>query len=457
MAEKKSSGFRTFLLLFFTVALAVTLGIAAFLILAPNATIFGIKYLSLSDKIYVTQVGERDLHFSSYDKIIINASNFDTGNANVNILITDELTSSQVTLKESVKGFVRDGFRTEYSLEVTENNHTLHINLIEPEMNFLTLSLNTTLYLYIHQNENIQNIEYQIITNSGDITIGDRYSAVDNSYHITTPKFVATTNSGKINIRNNATITSTLELTTKTGAINVLSDQNCSSIKLSTNSGVIKTENFTNNSANILIQTQNTHVYLKNIAGNLNLDISSGLIEFGEVGGNLSSTNKITSASIKGNIVKGEVSLIKDSANFICNIKEVHGTCNISAGSKNITIEKIYGKTNIKTTNGMISVTKVAQNNNDINLQSLDGLINIKFESVLGNNNIYSKEGNVVINYNSASSFYLTASSSEGNVYLSWLDSTENPVNSLAIGQSPSVANVLVINQEDGKITINRE
>ncbi|MBR3790941.1 MAG: hypothetical protein IKK20_03990, partial [Clostridia bacterium] len=91
-----------------TIALAVVLSLAAYLMLVPNATIFGLKYASNDKKIVIEKV-ENDsralFKFSDYSKIVVNAENHT--NVKVTFGAANGIANSQIILDACTRGFMK--------------------------------------------------------------------------------------------------------------------------------------------------------------------------------------------------------------------------------------------------------------------------------------------------------------------------------------------------------------
>lgn len=458
MAEKKTSGFKTFLLIFITIILFFVLGIAAFLVLVPNTSIFGIKYISLKDNEIVDKVNAHDLKFNQYKDIYIDTSYNNSGRTNVSILTTKEVATSQIVLKENHKGFIHTDARDKFELTVQESGTSLYISLIEPEMNFISLSLRTTLFLYVHTTENLEDINYHVVTNTGSVILGDKHKDVGVPLALTAQNLEVKTESGSLNIKRDATIVSSLKFTSNSGGVNFEADSNVGEIEFITETGKIKTKNFTNPSCDVNIKTNYSKMTIGNVAGNVHVDSVRGVIEIGDIVGNLVGESNIDSASVKTGKIGGNVSFIKETANFILNLEEVNGYCNISAGNKSITIGKLKGQALITTNGGEINVGKDASNTNKMTLQSNSGNIIINFDvAVHGENLIQTTNGNVTVNYKGGTSNFYLSLTTNGNSTLDWLDNHEKKITAMIVGENPPLYDNIIINQNSGSILVHRK
>lgn len=282
MADKKPSGFKTFILLMFTFALAFFLGCGAYLMLGTNTTLFGLCYISNVEADPISQVSNgtdtpNTLHFNDYDQVIVNTSNLKTGNASVEVNCgTAGNNMSTIVLDKCSRGFAYVDARKDYALTVSASSHILYITLIEPQYNFIQITNATVLKLNVCSTENIQNVEFEIITNNGNVTFGGATTATSSAQPLTTPNLTVESQNGSITLATSATVTTTMNLSTVEGAITIQGNQNTADVSLSASKRNITAKDFTNTTGTVNFESYNSHIKVGTISGSAVLQMTSG-------------------------------------------------------------------------------------------------------------------------------------------------------------------------------------
>ena len=454
MAEKKSSGFRTFLLIFITIVLAVVLSLAAYLILVPGAQIFGIKYVSNTQKVVIEEV-ENDVlrpkfKFSDYNTIVVN---IEDGAGHTNVQVTSGTpngqVNSQIILQQCTRGFLYDGTVSEYQISAVKNGATLTITVKEPQYNFLQVTNQTTLWLNVYENtDTVSGATIKINTGSGSVTFGGAPTVNDVPKNITFGSADIQTKSGSINLKSTTTVTSSAKLVSETGKIILEGTKTIPSVHLQSNTGKITTADI---AGNVNIKSFNSHINLGTITGNVDVEMESGILNIFKVAGNLVAENTLLYTTVKvEDSVSGDVTLVNDDGHFSVDIAEIQGDAYIRTGNKPVTLSNVFGKCTVQTTNGSIKVTKAETNANLLSLVSNSGHIFANFEKVLGSNTMTTQTGGITVRFGPEATFVLNAASPNGRVYCTWLDSTENPVENLAVGSSLPASTITASSQSGG-------
>ena len=459
MADKKTSGFKTFLLIFITIILAFVFGCAAYLMLVPSSSLFGLKYASNTGKItyeYTDANKTQLLRLSDYSKIIVNANN---GKGHTHVKINagavSGMTNSQIVLSKNTKGYMKIGAQTQYALSCTPSGSTLTINIQEPEYNFLKIANNTVLSINLYSaSDNLIGTHFEINTGSGNVTIGGQVITTESAKSLTFGSANITTKSGSVSVNSVATITGELNVKSTTGTIRINGNKSFSSLSLETNTGKILTDDLT---TNLSLKSFNSRVSLGNITGNVEFEMTSGILEMGNVTGKLLSDNKIKYTTVKAGKISGAVTLINaKDGNFSVNIKETVGDVAIRSGNKTIKIGKAYGKTEIETVGGTIDIAKADTNFNNMFLTTKSGLVLAKYNMVCGNNTITTTSGAVKIKFGTTAHFMLTASSEKGKVYRVWLEDKTNHLNNVAVGDYEISTNFVTISTTSGNVRLEQ-
>lgn len=425
MAEKKGNGFKTFLLILITVALAIFLGMAGFLILSPNSTIFGIQYRA---NIKTTTIQYSDtaqtqlLKFRNYSQINIDIAG-GKGHTAVNINCgspTDHMSASTITFKQASSGFQYAGASEKYSISVNESGNTLNIVVTEPNYNFVQVTNNSSINLNVFSaTDNINNASINIKTGGGMVKIGGQIMTSPVN-ELTMSNLDVTTTSGKIQVSDKAKITNTATLTSKTGIIDISGNKSLSKLNIATETGKITTAEVV---GDVSIKSYNSITTMGNITGNVDVDMTSGILNLKNINGNLISDHKILYTTVNVGKITGETTLINDQGNFSVNIKRTEGTTSIETGNKNVTIGEVAGTCSVITKNGTINVKKVSGNSNNLNLESKNnGSVFVTFEEVLGENIITTNSGRISMKFGENPNFNLDASSEKNKVSVPYRD-----------------------------------
>lgn len=455
MAEKKTSGFRTFLLVIVTLALALVFCMAAYLIFVPNSTIFGLKYVSNVNKEFITVGGAPTIRFSDYNKIVINAEN---GLGHTNIRVTcdarTDIVSSQIIFSKCTRGFMHTDSKSEYQVaEPTVSGGVLTINISEPNYDVLRITNNTILWLNVlSTHDSLSGVALEINTGSGSVTFGGASNTTATPKPLALASAKVVTKSGAIKVDERASVSNAMDFVTDTGNINILSNQNLGNAKLLSQSGKINAKDV---AGNVQVTTQKSHVTLGNIQGNLSLDMQNSVLDVKDVSGNVTATNKILFSSIRLGVVNGNLTLSHDGSDFSADIKRTNADVHLHTGNRSINIAEINGTATIITQNAAVSFKKLATNNSVLSVTTQGGRVNAHFEKVEGpTNTIVTNTGAIFVKFGASSNYNLNAASTSGRVYCAWIDDTTNPVVNKQIGNMS--ANILSLSSQRGNINIER-
>lgn len=457
MAEKKSSGFKTFLLILITIAFAFVFSIAAYLILVPNSSVFGLKYASNTEKVtyeYTNEEKTQLLRLKDYSKIIINAQNGEGHtHVQINAGAVSGMTNSQVVLMQNTKGFMRTDAESKYTLSCVASGSTLTINVTEPQYNFLQIANNTTLAINLYTtSDNLVGTHFEINTGSGNVTLGGQIIPTESGKSLTFGSANITTKSGAITMNSVAQTSGAMNIKSDTGAITIHGNKTFTNLNLETSGGKILAEDLT---ANVNIKSFNSRVHLGNITGNVDFEMESGILEIGNISGKLKSENKILYTTVKVKEVHGAVTLINDEGNFAVDILKTYGDVAIRSGNKPIKIAEVYGKTDIETIGGSIEIKKMETNASDLYLKTKSGTILANYDLVRGNNTFLTQNGMVKFKFSTNAQFMLSASSENGRVYRTWLDDSTNPLENVEVGGG-NAANNVIITSTSGHVRIEQ-
>ena len=454
MAEKKLGGFRTFLLIIITLGLAVVLSLAAYLILVPNATIFGLKYAS-NDKKTVIEKVENDsralFKFSDYAKIVVNAENHT--NVKVTYGAASGIANSQIILDACTRGFMKTDAKSAYEISAVKSGTTLTITIAEPNYNFLQITNQTTLWLNVYSgNDSVSGATFEISTGSGSVVFGGAPTVNDVPKQITIGAANIATKSGSIKMLETTKINSSANLSTTKGAIVINGDKTIPNLSLTTKTGKITTDKVV---GNVALKSFNSNITMGDITGSVDVEMQSGILNFANINGSLISENKLLYTTVKAKTITGEVTLVNDDGDFSVDIQKVLGNTSIRTLNKAVKIGEVGGVCEIQTKNGAINVKKAAGNTQSLLLRTTgNGRVTLSFDQLAGINTIFTQRGAVTVKFGSTATFVLNANT-EGRIYRTWLDSDENPlINSNVGSETPS--STLTISSTKGNIRIEQ-
>lgn len=458
MAEKKLGGFRTFLLIIITLGLAVVLSLAAYLILVPNATIFGLKYASNAKKTVIEKV-ENDCRalfkFSDYAKIVVNADNHT--NVKVTYGAASGIANSQIILDACTRGFMKTDAKSTYEISAVKSGTTLTITIAEPNYNFLQITNQTTLWLNVYSgNDSVSGATFEINTGSGSVVFGGAPTVNDVPKQITIGAATIATKSGSIKMLETTKINSSANLSTTKGAIVLNGDKTIPNLSLTTTTGKITTDKVV---GNVALKSFNSNITMGDITGNVNVEMPSGILNFANINGNLISENKLldtTVTTVKAKTITGEVTLVNDNGDFSVDIEKILGNTSIRTLNKAVKIGEVGGVCEIQTKNGAINVKKASGNTQSLLLRTTgNGRVTLSFDQLAGINTIFTQRGAVTVKFRPTAAFVLNANT-DGRIYCTWRDSDENPLINSIVGSETTPSSTLTISSTKGNIRIEQ-
>ena len=468
MAEKKSNGFRTFLLILTTIFLTGVFGIAGYLVLVPQSSIFGLQWVSNS-QIHIIEQFEKNgplIKFSNYNKIVVDiAGGKGHSHVQVNYDNPTGLTNSQIIFAEDTKGFTRVGASLDYSISVVPSGSTLNITVSEPEYNFLQLVNNTVLKLNVYQADSISGAEIIVKTGSGNVRLGGKSTDTGTALKTTTGKVDIQTVSGSIVLTENLDVTSSAKFISESGSIqitgevddhldagNQANNRTIPSVVLQSKTGKISSADI---NGNLSIKTFNSHLALGSIVGNIDVDMESGILNLKNVSGNLVSENHLLYTAVSALEVKGNVTLVNDDGNFSVDIKSIKGQTAIRTGNKTVKLGNVEKACTVQTINGLIDVTKSSTNSSKLVLTTTGGgAVYLRGDKLLGENIVSTQNGAITLKFGSEAAFDLKANSEKNKVYRTWIDSYENPIEA-AVGKENS-GNKVTLTTVNGFVKVER-
>ncbi|MDD2445226.1 MAG: hypothetical protein PHX09_00175 [Clostridia bacterium] len=450
MPSGSKSGLKTFFFLLIALIGTIVLGIGVYLMLFPNANIFGIAYASNVERIAISDVQNKNLNISNYTRVEII-----TQDANIEILCGSTYAESNFILDKNSFGFYKLGSKTDYTYTLYEIGTTLIFELFEPEYSFLKLTNNTKLIFNINSMETINaNMEFDIVTINGGVKFGGATKIAESSL-ITVNNLTVSSTNGSIKINEKASIKNNLDLTTINGGIDISGDVISNNVNLNSVSGRITAKDFTNYQLELNIRSTNSPITIGNIKGNVYLDTDSGYFSASTIEGRLTGTSRIRTTYINVDKVYKEVEIGNADGFYVININEIRGEVILLTSGGNIKIDNLLGPTDIRTSNANVDVTVAKSNSQQIKIITQAGNVKVDFKNYLNNNMITTKSGNIDIRCSLDCSFKLNAQTDKGYIYRVWDDiRTTGEYITINIGQMPFYNMELI--SEFGSIIIDR-
>jgi hypothetical protein len=450
MPSSSKSGLKTFFFLLIALVGTIVLGVGAYLMLFPNANVFGLAYASNVEKLTISDVQNRNLNMSNYTRVEII-----TQNASVEILCGQTYAESNFILDKNSFGFYKLGSKTDYTYNLYEIETTLIFELFEPEYSFLKLMNSTKLILNINSMETISpNMEFDIVTINGSVKFGGATKIAESSL-ITVNNLTVTTENGSIKIHEKASIKNNLDLSTINGVINIDGNVNSYNVNLSSVNGRITAKDFTNFLVELNISSTNSPITIDNVKGDVYLDTESGYFNANIIEGDLRGTDRIRTTFIKVNKIYQEVEIGNADGLFIIDINEIRGRVTLLTSGGEIKIGSLLGWTDIRTSNANVNVAVAKTNNQQIKIITQAGNVKVDFKNFLNNNMITTRSGNIDVRCSLDCSFRLNAQTDNGYIYRVWDDvKTVGEYIILNVGQMPYYD--MELTSEFGSIIIDR-
>ncbi len=468
------------ILRFIIIALVVALGLAMigvlYLFFIPNATLFGIDYISLNEAKYSNAYNSAtidtiDLSSRGYTvKVVATDSDNISAKVYANTLGFVKKKSSEVKINGQITGGVLD-------LDISEPHGwawkgNSYIELYVPQNKSFDLKLNNnSAKTYIsNANTNIENFTYT--TNSGYLYISNATINKDINLNLQKAKCYIEDNA-KLN-KNDITLSFTsgdliapnmnfaiVQINkNKSGTININS---CDSITAKVNAG----GRYTIGTAGIVdIVSQDTNVEI----GTITEGCSITLTKSGKV-----NINNINCAA--ANIVTNTGKIAIENANESVILKSDEGDITIKNATKLVTIDNKYGNINITfksdiagydstTTYRSAKITNYNGKVNVVGVENIDltignkGRANIEMRDVKKENVISGNIGDISVVVNKDAKFNLSAGGTTGSIRVNFNDTihsggyTESNIPEIVPVNGGSEENKLTITNKKGDIKV---
>ena len=384
-------GFTNYLLILFFFFFSAFLGCIVAMLFSPFTNILGIQYYVYKyDEIFQeTDAGQE------YNLDNISAIKVDTNSANVVVQRTPEVDRFYIQFTTTAKGFAKGDQNTDFNhyIEYDESSKTLDISVHEPE-GFIKLDNNVNIILLLPEidaNEDFDEIDLYINTNSGNIYIGNNNSDNLNpnkKFDTKIKNLYITMNDGSLRFYENST-NEFENLRINIGDGRVASDKALSfSNTLSINStnarfdlADIAYTSTMNHNMHINLNLKDAIFYADKIIGNLNLNMRGGHFIVKSVEGSINSNSAITqmtNGKIQIENVNGNVSLpYANNSDITINSMTAGSQAYIHSTGGNIKINSLNGMGWFETTSGKVDVTTYSDG---LEIITKTGAINVVYD-----------------------------------------------------------------------------
>lgn len=447
MKNTVSRGILFYIFLLIAVVLGVLCVLGAILIFSPGTEIFGISYyINTSAQRIETALNDSG-NQQSIDSLFtsgqIDTINITTNYANVS-LETRQDGAVQFIIEPSLTGLMtsenKDTFT--YTSRYTASDNTLSVSLNAPNM-FLAFNNNIDFVLNFPEDVANTNLDINITTESGDITIGHHELDVYTLDNLT----VNVENSSNVTFGIHTVISDNITLNVPSGNIRFRRAITTGNLTINSESTKIETGNI--NAYEFTLFTQSSSINLGNITveSNFNYRARRGVLVVDNINGDFNCDEDVVIANITVGTINGDVLLPQAESSDIT-IETLNGRGDITTTSGDVTIDKATSFLWVSTESGKIDVNidtasdlntqSYAEDQGIVNLKSNNGTINVNFENLLLKNYISSQRGTINCKFSPALNFILNYTCPENAPSLSDGITTGEVANeaSIAIGNS---------------------
>ena len=447
MKNTVSRGILFYIFLLIAVVLGVLCVLGAILIFSPGTEIFGISYyINTSAQRIETALNDSG-NQQSIDSLFtsgqIDTINITTNYANVS-LETRQDGAVQFIIEPSLTGLMTSENKDTYTYtsRYTASDNTLTVSLNAPNM-FLAFNNNIDLVLSFPEDVTNTNLDINITTESGDITIGHHGLDVYTLDNLT----VNVENSSNVTFGIHTVISDNVTLNVPSGNIRFRRAITTGNLTINSESTKIETGNI--NANEFTLYTQSSSINLGNITveSNFNYRARRGVLVVDNINGDFNCDEDVVIANITVGTINGDVLLPQAESSDIT-IKTLNGRGDITTTSGDVTIDKATSFLWVSTESGKIDVNidtasdlntqSYAEDQGIVNLKSNNGTINVNFANLLLKNYISSQRGTINCKFSPALNFILNYTCPENAPSLSDGITTGEVANeaSIAIGNS---------------------
>ncbi len=464
MKNTVSRGILFYIFLLIAVVLGVLCVLGAILIFSPGTEIFGISYYvnTSAQRIETTlnDSGNQQSIDSLFTSGQIDTINITTNYANVS-LETRQDGAVQFIIEPSLTGLMTSENKNTftYTSRYTASDNTLSVSLNAPNM-FLAFNNNIDFVLSFPEDVTNTNLDINITTESGDITIGHHELDVYTLDNLT----VNVENSSNVTFGIHTVISDNITLNVPSGNIRFRRAITTGNLTINSESTKIETGNI--NANEFTLYTQSSSINLGNITveSNFNYRARRGVLVVDNINGDFNCDEDVVIANITVGTINGDVLLPQAESSDIT-IETLNGRGDITTTSGDVTIDKATSFLWVSTESGKIDVNidtasdlntqSYAEDQGIVNLKSNNGTINVNFANLLLKNYISSQRGTINCKFSPALNFILNYTCPENAPSLSDGITTGEVANeaSIAIGNS-STDKAIYLENLEGRTSI---
>lgn len=447
MKNTVSRGILFYIFLLIAVVLGVLCVLGAILIFSPGTEIFGISYYvnTSAQRIETTlnDSGNQQSIDSLFTSGQIDTINITTNYANVS-LETRQDGAVQFIIEPSLTGLMTSENKNTftYTSRYTASDNTLSVSLNAPNM-FLAFNNNIDFVLSFPEDVANTNLDINITTESGDITIGHHELDVYTLDNLT----VNVENSSNVTFGIHTVISDNVTLNVPSGNIRFRTTITTGNLTINSESTKIETGNINANEFTLYTQSSSINIGNITVESNFNYRARRGVLVVDNINGDFNCDEDVVIANITVGTINGDVLLPQAESSDIT-IETLNGRGDIVTTSGDVTIDKATSFLWVSTESGKIDVNidtasdlntgSYAEDQGIINLKSNNGTINVNFANLLLKNYISSQRGTINCKFSPALNFILNYTCPENAPSLSDGITTGEVANeaSIAIGNS---------------------
>lgn len=447
MKNTVSRGILFYIFLLIAVVLGVLCVLGAILIFSPGTEIFGISYYVNTSAQRIETALNDSGNQQSIDSLFtsgqIDTINITTNYANVS-LETRQDGAVQFIIEPSLTGLMTSENKNTftYTSRYTASDNTLSVSLNAPNM-FLAFNNNIDFVLCFPEDVANTNLDINITTESGDITIGHHELDVYTLDNLT----VNVENSSNVTFGIHTVISDNVTLNVPSGNIRFRTTITTGNLTINSESTKIETGNINANEFTLYTQSSSINIGNITVESNFNYRARRGVLVVDNINGDFNCDEDVVIANITVDTINGDVLLPQAESSDIT-IETLNGRGDIVTTSGDVTIDKATSFLWVSTESGKIDVNidtasdlntqSYAEDQGIINLKSNNGTINVNFANLLLKNYISSQRGTINCKFSPALNFILNYTCPENAPSLSDGITTGEVANeaSIAIGNS---------------------
>lgn len=467
MKNTVSRGILFYIFLLIAVVLGVLCVLGAILIFSPGTEIFGISYYINTSTQHIKTALNDSNNQQSIDSLFtsgqIDTINITTNYANVS-LETRQDGAVQFIIEPSLTGLMTSENKDTYSYtsRYTASDKTLSVSINAPTM-FLAFNNTIDLVLCFPENVTNTNLNINITTERGDITIGHHELDVYTLDNLT----VNVEDSSNVTFGIHTVISDNITLNVPSGNIRFRRAITTGNLTINSESTKIETGNINANEFTLFTQSSSINLGNITVESNFNYNARRGVMIVGDINGNLNcgeGVDNVFISNITAGTINGDV-LLPNAESSNITIKTLNGRGDIVTTSGDVTIEKATSFLWVSTQSGKIDVNidtasdlntqSYAEDQGIVNLKSNNGTINVNFANLLLKNYISSQRGTINCKFSPTLNFILNYTCPENAPSLSDGITTGEAANeaSIAIGNS-STDKAIYLENLEGRTSI---